>query len=129
LKKLEENGYRIGLISNAGDDKDVQQLLQKFRVSRFFDFALTSAACSYRKPHPRIFEMALSNWYFLPSEAVMVGDNLDADIKGAKNAGLSSIWLKRRASSRKVHQTEIQPDAEISTLSELSAALDRLQVQ
>ncbi len=129
LKKLEENGYRMGLISNAGDDKDVQQLIQKFRISRFFDFALTSAACSYRKPHPRIFEMALSNWYFLPSEAVMVGDNLTADIKGAKDAGLFGVWLKRRAGSQKVGQAEIQPDASLSTLSELSSVLDRLQVQ
>ncbi len=129
LKKLEESGYRMGLISNAGDDKDVQQLIQKFRISRFFDFALTSAACSYRKPHPRIFEMALSNWYFLPSEAAMVGDNLIADIKGAKEAGLFGVWLKRRAGSQSAEQVEIQPDAALSTLSELPSVLDRLQVQ
>ena len=84
LKKLEKDGYRIGLISNAGDDQDVHQLLQRFGIASYFDFILTSAACSYRKPHPRIFELAIANWYFLPSETVMVGDNLDADIRGAK---------------------------------------------
>ena len=88
LQKLEQDGYRMGLISNAGDDQDVQQLARRFGIDRYFDFILTSAACSYRKPHPRIFELALSNWYFLPSEAVMVGDNLDADIRGAQTAGL-----------------------------------------
>ena len=76
------------MISNAGDDQDVQQLVRRFDISQYFDFILTSAACSYRKPHPRIFELALSNWYFLPSEAVMVGDNLDADIRGAQERRL-----------------------------------------
>jgi putative hydrolase of the HAD superfamily len=129
LKKLEADGYRMGLISNAGDDKDVQQLVKKFRISRYFDFVLTSAACSYRKPHPRIFELALSNWYFLPSEAVMVGDNLTADIKGAKAAGLFGVWLTRRATSQSAEQAETQPDATIATLTDLSSVLDRLQVQ
>jgi HAD superfamily hydrolase (TIGR01549 family) len=97
LKKLEADGYRMGLISNAGDDEDVQQLARRFGIAQYFDFILTSAACSYRKPHRRIFELALSNWYFLPSEAVMVGDNLDADVRGAQSVGLYAIWISRRA--------------------------------
>ena len=128
LQKLEEDGYRMGLISNAGDDRDVQQLVQKFGISRYFDFVLTSAACSYRKPHPRIFELALSKWYFQSSEAVMVGDDLDADIRGAQGAGLYGIWLSRRAGSIPDNQDKDQPDASLSSLSELPALLDRLQV-
>ncbi len=129
LEKLEEDGYRLGLISNAGDDQDVQQLAQRFGISQYFDFIVTSAACSYRKPHPRIFELALSNWYFLPSEAVMVGDNLDADIRGAKSAGLYAVWISRRAGPQNGDPLPAQPDAELSALSELPALLDRLQVQ
>lgn len=129
LQKLEQDGYRLGLVSNAGDDQDVQQLLRRFDIAHYFDFVVTSAACSYRKPHPRIFEMALSNWYFLPSEAVMVGDNLDADIRGAKSAGLYAIWLSRRAGYRNGDTLPIQPDANLFTLSDLPALLDRLQVQ
>lgn len=128
LQKLETDGYRMGLISNAGDDEDVQQLARRFGISQYFDFILTSAACSYRKPHPRIFEIALSNWYFLPSEAVMVGDNLDADIRGAKTAGLYAIWLTRRAGKRTGIEMPVQPDASLSALWELPAFLDRLQV-
>lgn len=129
LQKLETDGYRMGLISNAGDDADVQQLARRFGISQYFDFILTSAACSYRKPHPRIFEIALSNWYFLPSEAVMVGDNLDADVRGAKSAGLYAIWLTRRAGKRTEEELLVQPDASLSALWELPAFLDRLQVQ
>jgi len=129
LHKLEENGYRLGLLSNAGDDRDVQQLAHRFGISRYFDFILTSAACSYRKPHPRIFELALSNWYFLPAEAVMVGDNLEADVRGAQSVGLYGIWLSRRAGERTEDQLRVQPDASLSSLSELPASLDRLQIK
>jgi len=129
LKKLEKDGYRMGLISNAGDDQDVHQLVRHFGIASYFDFILTSAACSYRKPHPRIFELAIANWYFLPSETVMVGDNLDADIRGAKSAGLYAVWISRRAGSSSEDQPRVQPDATVSTLSELPALLDYLQVQ
>jgi len=129
LKKLEKDGYRMGLISNAGDDQDVHQLVQRFGIASYFDFILTSAACSYRKPHTRIFELAIANWYFLPSETVMVGDNLDADIRGAKNAGLYAVWISRRAGSSSDDEPRVQPDAAVSTLAELPALLDYLQVQ
>lgn len=129
LQKLEMDGYRMGLISNAGDDQDVQQLARRFGIARYFDFILTSAACSYRKPHRRIFELALSNWYFLPAEAVMVGDNLDADVRGAQSVGLFTVWISRRAGERTEDQRSIQPDASLSSLSELPLFLDRLQVQ
>jgi HAD superfamily hydrolase (TIGR01549 family) len=129
LQKLDDDGYRMGLISNAGDDQDVQQLARRFGIAQYFDFILTSAACSYRKPHRRIFELALSNWYFLPSEAVMVGDNLDADVRGAQSVGLFAVWLSRRAGERTEDQRSIQPDASLASLSELPAFLDRLQVQ
>ena len=129
LKKLVENGYRLGIISNAGDDADVQQLARKFGITQFFDFILTSAACSYRKPHPRIFELALANWYCPPNEAVMVGDNLDADVRGAQEVGIYGVWLNRRADPKTEDRNRIRPDASLSLLSELPAVLDRLQVK
>ena len=127
LELLREKGYNLGIVSNAGDDTDVQQLAKGFGITKYFDFILTSAACSYRKPHPRIFELALSNWYCLPEEAVMIGDNLDADIRGATESGLYSIWISRRADSKTADHAQVQPDATISTLSELPAILDQLQ--
>jgi len=128
LKKLDTSGYRMGLISNAGDNKDVLQLVDRFGLRSYFEFIVTSAACSYRKPHPRIFELALSNWYFLPEEAAMVGDTLDADIRGAKKAGLYSIWISRRAMPDEEELQRIQPDATVVALSELPALLDKIQV-
>jgi putative hydrolase of the HAD superfamily len=129
IETLKEKGYNLGIVSNAGDDTDVQQLARKFGIAKYFDFILTSAACSYRKPHPRIFELAISNWYCPPSEAVMIGDNLDADIRGAKEAGLYGVWLSRRADSKIEEQVQVQPDASLSTLSEFPSLLDQLQIK
>lgn len=128
LEKLEKSGYRLGIISNAGDDQDVQQLARGFGIHSYFDFILTSAACSYRKPHPRIFELALANWYLLPAEAVMVGDNLIADVQGAQNAGMFGVWLNRRADPEMEKEDPVNPDASLTSLSELPALLDHLQV-
>ena len=128
MEALKENGYKLGIVSNAGDDTDVQQLARGFGITKYFDFILTSAACSFRKPHPRIFELALSNWYCPPNEAVMVGDHLDADIRGAKNAGLYGVWISRRANPEMEIQEQVQPDASLSSLSELPNIVERLQV-
>lgn len=129
LETLREKGYSLGIVSNAGDDTDVQKLAQGFGITKYFDFILTSAACSYRKPHPRIFELALSNWYCLPNEAVMIGDNLDADVRGAQEAGLYGVWLSRRADPKTEEQEQVRPDASISSLSEFPALLDQLQIR
>jgi putative hydrolase of the HAD superfamily len=128
IRELRDKGYSLGIVSNAGDDADVQKLAQNFGITQYFDFILSSAACSYRKPHPRIFEIALSNWYCPPNEAVMVGDNLDADIRGAQNAGIYGVWISRRSDPVREDQAKIRPDATLSSLSELSSALDHLQI-
>ena len=91
LQKLKSKNYRLGIFSNAGDDKDVQELIENFGIRSYFDFVLTSAACFYRKPHPRAFEIALAHWQILPNEAVMIGDSLEADIDGAKKLNMPTI--------------------------------------
>lgn len=125
LKDLRELGYRLGLISNAGDDTDVQTLVDNANLRPFFDVILTSAACRIRKPNPRIFELALQSWNAEPERAIMVGDTLGADILGAHNAGLFSVWITRRAdtAANRAHADTIQPDATIRALADLPALL------
>ncbi len=124
LDVLQSGGYRLGLVSNASDNRDVFALVDKFGIEQYFDFVLTSAACSYRKPHPRIFELALAHWGYLPDEIAMVGDRLDADIGGARPLGIFTIWIKRRA--KKPDPPPAQPEATVSTLSEIPALLSKL---
>jgi putative hydrolase of the HAD superfamily len=128
LQSLRRNGYRLGLISNAADDQDVQQLVDQAQIRPFFDHILTSAAEGIRKPNPRIFQIMLDTWGLPAHRVAMVGDTLGADILGARNAGIFGIWITRRADSpaNRAHAETIIPDAKIATLSELPFLLENL---
>ncbi|MFN2146180.1 MAG: HAD family hydrolase [Anaerolineales bacterium] len=129
LESLAHHGYRIGLLSNAGDDRDVQKLVDKGRIRPYLEYVLTSAAGGIRKPDSRIFELAINMFGLEPDEVAMVGDTLGADILGANKMGIYSIWITRRADTsenRKLRQTII-PDAEIDTLAELPDLLAGLK--
>jgi 2-haloalkanoic acid dehalogenase type II len=128
IQRLKSQNYKLGIFSNAGDDKDVQTQVEKFGIRSHFDFILTSAACFYRKPHARAFEIALARWNIPPKEAVMVGDSLQADIFGAKNLGMYSIWITRRAQFTADEVQHIQPDFCMVTLNELLPTLERINL-
>jgi putative hydrolase of the HAD superfamily len=131
LEALRHQGYRLGMISNAADDADVQVLIDKAGLRPYLEIILTSAAVGIRKPNPRIFQAALDFWGIRSHEAVMVGDTLGADILGAKNAGIYAIWITRRANTpaNLAHQFTIQPDATVNTLSELPGLLEILSAK
>ncbi len=124
LISLQNSGFHLGLVSNAGDEKDVKQQIDKFGIRGYFDFVITSAACGYRKPHPHIFGLALEQWGYLPDEIAMVGDRLDADIGGAHPLGIYSIWIKRRA--KNLSSDLAKPDAIVENLSEIPPLLINL---
>ena len=124
LEKLHNSGFHIGLISNAGDDRDVRQQVKNFGIEPYFDFILTSAACGYRKPHPYIFGLALNQWGYLPDEVAMVGDRLDADMGGAKLLGIYTIWIKRR--TKNISPAPSLPDATVDELAQIAPLLINL---
>ena len=128
IQQLQSNHYQLGIFSNAGDDQDVQELIEDFGIRSYFDFVLTSAACFYRKPHPRAFEIALAQWNISPEEAVMIGDSLDADIQGAKNLDMKAIWITRRAAIKADEMQRIKPDFSVRSLNELLPTLERLSI-
>ncbi|HRQ23943.1 MAG TPA: HAD-IA family hydrolase, partial [Anaerolineales bacterium] len=97
-------------------------------IREYFDFVLTSAACFYRKPHPRAFEIALAQWNVTPREAAMIGDSLEADIFGAKQAGMTAVWITRRAEFTDETMQRIQPDFSLRKLTELMPTLDMLSL-
>jgi 2-haloalkanoic acid dehalogenase type II len=125
LTSLLEKGYRLGLISNASDALDVHTLVDKAALRNYFEQILISAEVGIRKPHPRIFQLALDFFGVKPAEAVMVGDTLGADILGANQIGMRSIWITRRANTpdNRDHLDTIQPTAAVNTLSEIPALL------
>lgn len=126
VQQLKSQDCRLGILSNAGDDKDVQELVERFGIRPYFDFVLTSAKCFYRKPHPRAFELALAHWNIPPDEAVMIGDSLEADMSGAHALGMKTVWITRRAKFKPEEMQRIKPDFSMRAYKELFPILDRL---
>jgi putative hydrolase of the HAD superfamily len=127
LQKLVERGLRLGLVSNAADDADVQNLIVRAGLRSFFSVILTSAGEGIRKPNPLIFWKALEALDVQPEQAAMVGDTLGADILGANNAGLLSIWITQQADTpqNRAHKNTIIPDFSIEDIRQLPDLLDR----
>ncbi|BCY16183.1 haloacid dehalogenase [Leptolinea sp. HRD-7] len=126
LQALKDAGYRMGIISNASDDWDVQVLVDKAGIRPFFEYINTSAAAGVRKPHPQIYQLAFDAMRVEPKRSVMVGDTLAADILGSKNLGMHNVWITRRVNRNAVqaHFETIKPDRTIDTLSELPRILE-----
>ncbi len=125
FENLNQAGYRMGLVTNASDSDDVQVLVDKAGIRGYLDVIVISADIGLRKPHPRIFKTALKFWDAKPGQAVMVGDLLPADILGANEMGIGSIWITRRASqlANQPYLETVEPDMTITSLAELPAAL------
>lgn len=114
--------YTLGIISNFAIPECVFKLLKTAGINGFFDVVVISGAINKRKPHPEIFKSALSMLGVSAEETAFVGDTIDADVEGAKAAGMKSIYIERRPQkpSEKFH-----PDQTIRSLNELPKALEQ----
>jgi HAD superfamily hydrolase (TIGR01662 family) len=121
LRKL-QGKYKLGIVSNFAIPECVVKLLETHGLDKFFDVVVVSGAVNKRKPSPEIFQQALKKLSVDAAETVFVGDTVDADIKGAKDMGMKTIFIERRAQKE---AEQICPDQTIKNLSELATALER----
>lgn len=82
------------IVSNGPSDMQ-RAALDKADIKHFFDDVLISgdAEVAIRKPNPQIFLQACSRLGVSPERTLMIGDNLEADIKGAEAAGLTALHI------------------------------------
>jgi putative hydrolase of the HAD superfamily len=114
--------YKLGIVSNFAIPECVDKLLERHGLDKLFDVVVVSGAVNKRKPSPEIFEKALEKLDVCAEDTVFVGDTLDADVEGAKKAGMKAIYIERRSQK---DVTGACPDQTIKGLSELVAALKR----
>jgi HAD superfamily hydrolase (TIGR01509 family) len=106
LEALRSAGYRMGLVSNTPwgtPDYLWEKQVERFGLTEFFEVRLFSSGIGFRKPDPRIFRTALRVLGVRPEGALFVGDEPQADIEGARRAGLATVWLVRGRPPPKVH--------------------------
>jgi 2-haloacid dehalogenase len=84
--------FRLGVVTN-GIDRVQHARLRASRLSGHFETVVTSEACGFAKPDPRILEAALDALKLGPREATYVGDDLAVDGAAARAAGVPFVWL------------------------------------
>lgn len=126
LKLLKSRGYRLGLYSNATDDKLIQRLVNQGGLRPWLSPTFSSAVWGWRKPRPEPFELIAGRWDLAPTEVVVVGDTLSADILGAQNAGMPGILVMMDESPFNSQHRHIQPTAVAETLSALPEIVAQL---
>jgi HAD superfamily hydrolase (TIGR01509 family) len=96
LRALTMRQVRMGIISNRmhGDTLLLDDL-QYFGISHYFLTVVASCDVGQMKPHPALFRRALDDLGVAAQEAVMVGDDLRADVGGARASGMRAIWVRR----------------------------------
>jgi HAD superfamily hydrolase (TIGR01549 family) len=93
LTWFRDRGYRLGIISNA--EGQIKRLIDHAGLTSSFETILDSHEIGFQKPDERIFKRGLADLKVQPNEAVHVGDVFEADIVGARSAGIIPILVDR----------------------------------
>ena len=98
LKYLNNKGYKLGIISNT--HKNPEQFIDALSKSGIMPLfkgtiALSSDPNLCPKACKKIFNYCLSQDNVSPENAVMVGDNYQADVLGALRVGMNAIHVNR----------------------------------
>lgn len=84
--------FTLGMITNG--IPDVQRIkIDRAGLAPWFRHITVSGEIGVGKPDPAIFRQTLAAIGAEPAEAIMVGDNPVADIRGAQEAGIRGVWL------------------------------------
>lgn len=92
LDYLKEKNYSLHLITN-GFEKTQWSKLTHSGLSGYFTHVITSETSNSLKPKKEIFDFAMDKAKSSLKESIMIGDNLDADIQGAMNAGMDTVFV------------------------------------
>ena len=94
--------YRLHIITN-GFENVQQKKMANAGLASYFDVVLTAEKAGVKKPHPVIFEQALSMAQTTAENALMIGDSYEADIKGAIALGMQAIQFNSHHEPRHAH--------------------------
>lgn len=115
--------YRLFLVSNGS--RDIQRSrIGSSDIHLYFEGMFISEEIGFNKPDVRFFDAIFAQIAgFEKSEAVIIGDSLSSDIRGGKNAGITTVWFNPAGASA---PPDNEPDYTVARLSELPALLAKL---
>lgn len=113
LAYLKDKGYRLFLLTNGFKEVQIVKI-SKSGLAPFFEKMITSDESGYQKPHRKIFEYALKTVNAVKKQSLMIGDDVDTDIAGAKKFGMDQVYFNP---GKKPHDLDVT--FEIGCLSDL----------
>ncbi len=114
--------YKLVVITN-GPIFSQHPKLKATQMNEWVDHIIVGGEEPEEKPAASIFQKALNLVDVKPEEALHIGDSLAADIAGANNMGILSVWVNATGAS---NPTEITPNFEIRETVELKEILKTL---
>ncbi|MDW2057663.1 HAD family hydrolase [Vibrio sp. 506] len=114
--------YKLVVITN-GPIFSQHPKLKATQMDEWVDHVIVGGEEPEEKPAASIFQKALNLVDIKPEEALHIGDSLAADIAGANNMGILSVWVNATGAS---NPTEITPNFEIRETVELKEILKTL---
>jgi 2-haloacid dehalogenase len=119
LKRLKTARLKIAILSN-GSPRMLGAAVRSAGLDDLIDETLSVEAVGTYKPHPSVYQLAVDRLGIWPAELGFVSAN-GWDAWGAKAAGLRVAWCNRSGLPRE--RLGEPPDAELTTLAELPAAI------
>lgn len=111
--------HRLALVTNGASCLQREKLAGAGLAEEDFDAVVISGDVGMAKPRPEVFARTLALLGADATQAVMVGDSLERDVRGAEACGIRGIWLNRSGARPPAENGH----AEIATLADLGAML------
>jgi putative hydrolase of the HAD superfamily len=86
--------YQLHIITNGFLTTQLVKM-KNCRLEKYFSSLTTSEVVGHNKPRPEIFHHALSSANARKKESLMIGDDLEVDILGARKFGIDQVFLNR----------------------------------
>jgi HAD superfamily hydrolase (TIGR01549 family) len=110
--------HRLGLVSDIWSrSESFINELERAGIRSLFEIIVFSSDIGIVKPSAKIFQKAVDAFDVDNSKMVYIGDSLRRDVAGAKNFGMSAIWIQRDGAC--AAGITVQPDLIVSDLQEI----------
>jgi putative hydrolase of the HAD superfamily len=103
LDWLHAAGLKVAAVTNASGPHQ-RAKLTGLGIARFFDTVVIAGELGAAKPDPQIFRAACTRLEVPAEQALHIGDRLDVDALGARDAGLHGVWLDRQGAPTRPEQ-------------------------
>lgn len=113
LETLTQRGYHLYVLTN-GFEHAQKKKIESSGIQHFFKGVFTSEGIGHRKPEIEFFQYALNRAYARAENTMMIGDNPETDIAGARTAGIDTAWF-----APNVAQNNCEADYHIKSLKDL----------